>query len=81
MLVKAVRPDDFESTEQTLLPIARESMPRLPFDRVDLLLIDQIGKNISGTGLDTNVVGRKSKRPPCGGPRMAKNNPDRRARY
>jgi lactate racemase-like protein len=60
MLVRAVGPDDFESTEQTLLPIASASMPRLPFDRVDLLLVDQIGKNISGTGLDTNVVGRKT---------------------
>ena len=34
-------------------------MARLPFDLVDVLLIDRIGKNISGTGLDTNVVGRK----------------------
>jgi hypothetical protein len=34
-------------------------MPQLPFDRSDLLLIDQIGKDVSGTGMDTNVVGRK----------------------
>ena len=34
-------------------------MPRLPFDDGDLLIIDEIGKNISGTGMDTNVVGRK----------------------
>lgn len=34
-------------------------MARLPFDRADLLLVDRIGKDISGTGLDTNVVGRK----------------------
>jgi hypothetical protein len=34
-------------------------MARLPFDQADVLLIDRIGKNISGTGLDTNVVGRK----------------------
>ncbi len=34
-------------------------MPKLPFDRADLLLIDEIGKDISGAGLDTNVVGRK----------------------
>ncbi len=34
-------------------------MPRLPFDRADVLLIDQIGKDISGSGMDTNVVGRK----------------------
>ena len=34
-------------------------MPRLPFDEVDMLVIDEIGKNISGAGMDTNVVGRK----------------------
>ena len=34
-------------------------LPRLPFDRCDILLIDEIGKNISGAGMDTNVVGRK----------------------
>ena len=34
-------------------------MPRLPFDAADILLIDEIGKDISGTGMDTNVVGRK----------------------
>ena len=34
-------------------------MPRLPFDAVDVLLIDRIGKNISGVGFDPNVVGRK----------------------
>ena len=34
-------------------------MPRLPFPRVDVLLIDQIGKNFSGVGMDSNVVGRK----------------------
>jgi hypothetical protein len=35
-------------------------MPQLPFSDVDLLLIDEIGKNVSGSGLDVNVVGRKS---------------------
>jgi hypothetical protein len=34
-------------------------MPRLPFNSAHVLLVDQIGKNISGTGMDTNVVGRK----------------------
>ena len=34
-------------------------MPKLPFDRADILIVDQIGKNISGAGLDSNVVGRK----------------------
>jgi hypothetical protein len=40
--------------------MARRWMPHLPFSDVDLLLIDEIGKNVSGSGLDTNVVGRKS---------------------
>ena len=39
--------------------LAKQLLPRLPFEQVDLLVIDEIGKNISGTGMDTNVVGRK----------------------
>ena len=57
--IEAVLPEDFEAREVELLEAAKQNMARLPFDQVDLLLIDQIGKNISGTGLDTNVVGRK----------------------
>lgn len=57
--IEAVLPEEFESREKQLLALARSWMARLPFDRVDILLIDQIGKDISGTGLDTNVVGRK----------------------
>jgi hypothetical protein len=34
-------------------------MPRLPFPKADLLIVDEIGKNISGSGMDTNVIGRK----------------------
>ncbi len=58
-LLEAVAPEDFETREKELLVLAKKWMPKLPFDRVDLLLIDRIGKNISGTGMDTNVVGRK----------------------
>ena len=57
--IAAVRPDEFEQREKQLLLLAREWMPRLPFDRAGILLLDEIGKNISGTGMDTNVVGRK----------------------
>jgi len=59
-LIEAVAPEDFLSREKELLVMARKLMPCLPFDRVDLLIVDEIGKNISGTGLDTNVVGRKT---------------------
>ena len=41
-----------------LLEVARRLMPRLPFDDVDLLIIDEMGKNLSGAGLDTNVIRR-----------------------
>ena len=57
--IEAVLPDQFASREPVLLDLARQWLARLPFDDVDVLLIDRIGKDISGTGLDTNVVGRK----------------------
>ena len=48
-----------EAEEPALLLRAKEYMPRLPFDDLDLLIIDRIGKEISGAGLDPNVIGRK----------------------
>jgi len=57
--IAAVAPHEFEAREKELLVQAKQWMPRLPFQAADLLLIDQIGKNISGTGMDTNIVGRK----------------------
>jgi antitoxin (DNA-binding transcriptional repressor) of toxin-antitoxin stability system len=58
-LVRAVAPHEFEDREKELLVLAKEWIPRLPFKTADILLIDEIGKNISGTGMDTNVIGRK----------------------
>jgi hypothetical protein len=57
--IEAIGPDSFEEQEKDLLRQAREWLPRLPFDSADILLVDEIGKNISGSGLDLNVVGRK----------------------
>ena len=62
-LIEAVLPADFMIREQKLLQTAIAQMPRLPFNRVDLLIVDQIGKNISGTGMDTNIIGRKRSEP------------------
>ncbi|MCJ7657051.1 MAG: DUF362 domain-containing protein [Candidatus Atribacteria bacterium] len=56
--IVAVEPEDFEKIEPGLLEEARQLMPRLPFDKIDLLIVDEIGKNISGTGMDTNIIGR-----------------------
>lgn len=58
-LIEAVPPEKFYEREKELLKLARQWLPRLPFPKVDLLIVDEIGKNISGTGMDTNVVGRK----------------------
>jgi hypothetical protein len=58
-VIEAVRPQDFESREKELLTLAKKLMPRLPFDAADVLLIDRMGKDISGVGVDPNVVGRK----------------------
>jgi hypothetical protein len=57
--IVGVRPQEIEAREKELLILAKKLMPRLPFEQVHLLIIDEIGKNISGTGMDTNVVGRK----------------------
>lgn len=57
--IAAVLPEEFEMRERELLEIAKAWMPRLPFAAADLLFIDRMGKDISGTGMDTNVVGRK----------------------
>lgn len=57
--IEAVAPNAFETREPELLKMAREWLPRLPFNTADILIVDEIGKNISGTGMDTNVIGRK----------------------
>ncbi|MBN1591069.1 MAG: DUF2088 domain-containing protein [Pirellulales bacterium] len=57
--IEAMGPGDFVTREKELLKLARHSMARLPFDDVDVLLVDRIGKDISGTGMDSNVIGRK----------------------
>ncbi len=56
--VRAIPADRIAAEEPALLELARCNMPRLPLDRIDILIVDEIGKNISGLGMDTNVVGR-----------------------
>jgi hypothetical protein len=58
-LIEAVPPEKFLERETQLLKLAIQWLPRLPFPYCDLLIIDKMGKNISGTGMDTNVIGRK----------------------
>lgn len=56
--IEAVLPDGLEAREKELLEEARSLMPSLPFREIDVLVIQAIGKNISGSGLDPNVAGR-----------------------
>jgi hypothetical protein len=57
--ITAVPPDEFLQRDPELLKLAYTWMAKLPFDHADVLVVDEIGKHISGTGMDTNIVGRK----------------------
>ncbi|MFP4057252.1 MAG: lactate racemase domain-containing protein [Candidatus Brocadiia bacterium] len=63
--VAAVRPQALLERERELLDEARRLMPRLPFGRCHLLVMDWLGKDVSGSGLDTNVAGRGRPGPEC----------------
>jgi hypothetical protein len=56
--LEAFAPDALVAGEERLLRRARELMPKLPFAELDLLIVDRMGKNFSGSGMDTNVTGR-----------------------
>ncbi|HTK93008.1 MAG TPA: [Fe-S]-binding protein [Verrucomicrobiae bacterium] len=58
--VEAFNAADLEAGERRLLKEAREWMARLPFSPIHVLVVEEMGKNISGSGMDTNVIGRPS---------------------
>jgi hypothetical protein len=58
--------------EPALLDEAKTAMPRVPFDQLDVLAIDEIGKNVSGDGADPNITGRYPTPFASGGPTVAK---------
>jgi hypothetical protein len=57
-VVEVIPAAAIEDREPTLLAQARSWMPALPFSEIDVLIVDEIGKNVSGAGMDTNVIGR-----------------------
>ena len=57
--IVAVEPEDILELEPKLLDEARTLMARLPIDQIDVLIVGELGKNYSGTGLDPNVIGRQ----------------------
>lgn len=57
-IIEALTPAEIVAREPQLLNLAKQMMPRLPLEEIDVLVVDQIGKNISGSGMDPNVIGR-----------------------
>jgi hypothetical protein len=56
--IEAIAPPKIIQREKILLKRAYDHMGRIPFGSIDLLIVDTIGKNISGIGMDSNVTGR-----------------------
>jgi hypothetical protein len=59
-------------TDRKLLVEAKAAMPRIEFSPIDVLVIDEIGKDISGDGMDPNITGRYPTPYPTGGPEVSK---------
>ena len=56
--VRAARPEGIVGMEEAVLELARRLLPRIPLSKFHLLIVDELGKNISGAGMDTRVIGR-----------------------
>jgi len=56
--IVAVQPDEMIETERELLLYSKKLMPNLPAARIDGLVVEEMGKNYSGTGVDSNIIGR-----------------------
>jgi hypothetical protein len=56
-IVKLALPEQFVEVDRELLKSSRRLLPRIPLDDLDILIVDEMGKNISGAGIDPNVIG------------------------
>ena len=56
--IEAVKPEDIEAKEKKLLKLSKKMIAKLPLDEIDLLIVDEMGKDISGVGMDPNITGR-----------------------
>lgn len=59
--IEAVPANEFLSKEPQLLELAKRNMPRILVDELDVLILDEIGKDVSGAGMDPNITGRTTK--------------------
>jgi hypothetical protein len=57
-IIEAMTPDEILRREPELLDIAKAMLPSFPLSEIDVLVVDQLGKNISGSGMDPNIIGR-----------------------
>ncbi|MBI3428349.1 MAG: DUF2088 domain-containing protein [Acidobacteria bacterium] len=58
MIIEAMTPAEILTREPELLAIAKQSLPSFPLSDIDVLIVDRIGKDISGSGMDPNIIGR-----------------------
>jgi hypothetical protein len=70
-VVRAALPEGIVAQEESTLQLARTLVPRIPFPVFHLLMVDEMGKNVSGTGMDTKVIGRGVELPPGEAPRIS----------
>ena len=70
--VEVLAAEDIEEKEPALQTLAKQLLPKLFFDQLDVLVIDEIGKNISGDGMDPNITGRYPTPYAKGGPEVNK---------
>jgi hypothetical protein len=68
--VRASLPERIIAQDEEALVLAKRLVPRIPFRELDLLVVDEVGKNISGSGMDTKVIGRGLPSLPAESPRI-----------
>ncbi len=73
-VIEAMTSADLLESEKRLLRVAKSWLARIPFAKGDVLVVDEMGKNLSGTGMDTNVIGRRARlgEPFAGTPRYSR---------
>lgn len=70
--VFVLKKDEILEEEPKILEKSKKLMSRIYLDDIDVLIVNEIGKNISGTGVDTNIVGRFHTKAASGGPNTIK---------
>jgi hypothetical protein len=55
--IEVVPPEEFKASDQRMLKLAQSLLGQIPFDELDVLVCDQMGKDVAGSGLDPNIIG------------------------